>query len=115
MMMFEAIRDRDMQVMFFVGNRSCIEVHSGPMKDLRQMGPWLNVLDEGFNLHLCGDHLAEIRAVEKPTRRGPALSVEAFDSDGELIFQCFGMRQERNGDPEAWASLVAELPGEEGA
>lgn len=107
--MFEAVRDRKLQIMFFVGNRGCIEIHSGPMTELRQMGPWFNVLDERFNLHLRSDHMAEIWAVEKPTRRGPAISVEAFDAEGELIFQCFGMRTDRGGDAEAWAELVGSM------
>ena len=108
--MFETVRDREMQVMLFVGNRGCIEIHSGRLANLRPMGPWFNVLDERFNLHLRSDHLAEIWAVDKPTRRGAALSVEAFDADGELIFQCFGMRPEKGGDADAWANLVGSLP-----
>lgn len=98
-------------VMFFVGNAGCIEIHSGPMQTIKPMGPWLNVLDERFNLHLRGDHVAEVWLVDKPTKRGAAISVEAFDEDGELIFQCFGMRPEKGGDPDAWSALVAGLPG----
>lgn len=54
------------------------------------MGPWLNVLDPRFNLHLRADHIAEVWAVSKPTQRGPAVSVEAFDARGALILQIFG-------------------------
>lgn len=97
-------------VMFFVGNQGCIEIHSGTFHTLRPMGPWLNVMDPRFNLHLRGDHVAEVWAVEKPTRRGPALSVEAFDAEGALIFQCFGLRAEKGGDATQWAALVRDLP-----
>ncbi|MDO5603971.1 MAG: ChuX/HutX family heme-like substrate-binding protein [Paracoccus sp. (in: a-proteobacteria)] len=103
------------QVMMFVGNMGCIEIHSGGFGNLRPTGPWLNVLDARFNLHLRGDHVTEVWAVDKPTKRGPALSVEAFDENGDLIFQCFGMRGEKGGDPEAWAELVAALPAVAGA
>lgn len=102
-------------VMFFVGNQGCIEIHSGTFQVLHPMGPWLNVMDPRFNLHLRGDHLAEVWAVEKPTRRGPALSVEAFDAEGALIFQCFGLRPEKGGDAAQWAALVADLPALDGA
>ncbi len=108
--MFQAVHDQGQQVMLFVGNAGCIEIHSGPIRSLKPMGPWLNVLDDRFNLHLRADHLAEVWAVDKPTKRGPALSVEAFDADGALIYQCFGMRADRGGDPAAWARLVAGLP-----
>jgi len=108
--LLEAVRDQDQQVMLFVGNMGCIEIHSGPMRELKPMGPWLNVMDPRFNLHLRGDHVAEVWLVDKPTKRGPAISVEAFDENGDLIFQCFGMRADKGGDPEGWARLVAGLP-----
>lgn len=105
-----AVRDQDQQVMLFVGNMGCIEIHSGPIQELKPMGPWLNVMDPRFNLHLRGDHVAEVWLVDKPTKRGPAISVEAFDENGDLIFQCFGMRPEKGGDAAGWAQLVAGLP-----
>lgn len=108
--LFERVQERGEQVMIFVGNMGCIEIHSGRFENLKPMGPWLNVLDPRFDLHLRADHVAEVWAVDKPTKRGPAISVEAFDAEGELIFQCFGMRPEKGGDPETWAALVASLP-----
>lgn len=113
--LFDAVRDRNQQVMMFVGNTGCIQIHSGPMQVLKPMGPWLNVLDERFNLHLRADHVAEVWLVDKPTKRGPAISVEAFDAEGAVIFQCFGMRPEKGGDAAAWADLVAGLPRSEAA
>lgn len=108
--LFERVQDSGEQVMIFVGNMGCIEIHSGRFENLKPMGPWLNVLDPRFDLHLRADHVAEVWAVDKPTKRGPAISVEAFDAEGELIFQCFGMRPEKGGDPDSWAALVASLP-----
>ncbi|QFG35208.1 putative hemin transport protein [Paracoccus pantotrophus] len=108
--LLERVHAGGVGVMFFVGNMGCIEIHSGQVQSLRPMGPWLNVMDPRFNLHLRGDHVAEVWAVDKPTRRGPAISVEAFDAEGALIFQCFGLRPEKGGDAEQWAALVAGLP-----
>lgn len=108
--LFRAVQAQGQQVMLFVGNAGCIQIHSGPILSLAPMGPWLNVMDDRFNLHLRADHMAEVWAVDKPTKRGPALSVEAFDAQGALIYQCFGMRPEKGGDAEGWAALVAGLP-----
>lgn len=108
--LFHGVRDAGLPVMLFVGNMGCIQIHSGPVLTLAPMGPWLNVMDARFNLHLRADHVAEVWAVSKPTKRGEALSVEAFDAQGALIYQCFGMRADRGGNPDAWARLVAELP-----
>jgi putative hemin transport protein len=81
------------------------------------MGPWQNIMDPGFNLHLRTDHIAEVYRVEKPTSRGPAISVEAFDAEGALILQAFGFRKEKEGiDFTAdWAKIVDTLPVQEPA
>lgn len=104
-------RDSGIEVMVFVGNRGCIEIHGGPIETLKPMGPWQNVLDSGFNLHLRADHVAEVWAVEKPTQRGMAISVEAFDAEGGLILQMFGRRTKNRDSRPEWDELVATLPG----
>lgn len=108
--LFNAVQSQGLPVMIFVGNMGCIGIHSGPCQNLRPIGPWLNVMDERFNLHLRADHVAEMWQVEKPTKRGMAISVEAFDAEGALIYQCFGMRADKGGDPQVWADLVNGLP-----
>ncbi|ETX15932.1 hemin degrading factor [Roseivivax halodurans JCM 10272] len=109
--MLEAVRDQGVEIMLFVGNRGCIQIHSGGIGTLKTMGPWQNILDPGFNLHLRADHVAEVWAVEKPTQRGPAVSVEAFDGHGALIFQVFGLGKEGRDSRPAWGALVESLAG----
>ena len=89
-----ALSETDIEIMLFVANRGCIQIHTGPLNTIKPMGPWQNVLDQNFNLHLRTDHVAEVWAVEKPTKRGMAISLEAFDKDGGLILQMFGRRKE---------------------
>lgn len=108
--MLHALRDQGIEVMIFVGNPGCIQIHAGPVQNLRSMGPWQNILDPGFDLHLRLDHLTEVWAVNKPTQRGDAISVEAFDSQGQVILQVFGRRDgDRDHRPE-WGEIVAALP-----
>jgi len=106
-----AVAGQGIEVMVFTGNRGCIQIHSGPIETLRPMGPWQNVMDPRFNLHLRGDHIAEVWAVEKPTKRGMAVSLEAFDAHGALIFQIFGVGKEGRDHRAAWADIVKTLPG----
>lgn len=108
--LFEGLAGSGIAPMVFVGNQGCIQIHSGPIGTVRPTGPWFNILDPGFNLHLRADHVAEVWAVEKPTRRGTALSVEAFDAEGALILQCFAVRKPGNDHGPAFAKLVAGLP-----
>jgi putative hemin transport protein len=98
------------EIMIFVGNRGCIQIHTGPIEKLKPMGPWQNVLDPGFNMHLRLDRVAEVWVVDKPTQRGPAMSLEAFDDEGEIIFQIFGVGQEERDSRPAWRALLADLP-----
>ncbi len=97
-----------MQVMIFVGNLGCIQIHGGPIEKIVPMGPWINVMDPRFNLHLRADKIAEVYAVWKPTRTGDVFSVEAFAADGELILQIFGYRKDTPAEP--WNALVHALP-----
>lgn len=75
------------------------------------MGPWQNVLDPTFNLHLRLDKIAEVWAVEKPTQRGAAVSVEAFDKHGTMICQVFGVPKEGRDSRPAFRAIVKELEG----
>lgn len=109
--MLHKLQDSETEVMVFVGNRGCIQIHNGLIDTLRPMGPWQNVMDPGFNLHLRLDHVAEVWAVEKPTQRGIAVSVEAFDNKGMLILQVFGVGKEGNDHRPAWGKLVETLDG----
>jgi putative hemin transport protein len=99
-------------IMVFVGNPGMIQIHSGPVRRIDVMGPWLNVLDPGFNLHLREDQIAQAWAVRKPTSDGLVTSLELFDRDGETIAMFFGER--KPGRPElcGWRQLVGRLVGD---
>ena len=99
-----------MPIMCFVGNRGCIQIHSGPVKNVKTMGPWLNVMDETFHLHLRTDHVRELWAVRKPTKDGHVTSIEAYGADNEMIIQFFGKRHEGEGEREDWRFLAENLP-----
>jgi putative hemin transport protein len=97
-------------IMAFVGNRGCVQIHTGPVTNIKPMGPWLNVMDETFHLHLRIDHIAEAWVVRKPTRDGHVTSVEAFDADRNLIIQFFGERKEGEEERKDWRFLAENLP-----
>jgi putative hemin transport protein len=96
-------------IMVFVGNRHCIQIHTGPVQTLKAAGPWFNVLDPGFNLHLRETSIVESYVVTKPTEDGPVTSLELFDVEGESIATLFGRR--KPGLPESldWRALVQAL------
>jgi putative hemin transport protein len=102
-------------IMVFVGNHGMIQIHSGPVVNVREMGPWLNVLDPGFNLHLRADLIASAWVVRKPTSDGIVTSLELFDAAGENIAMLFGERKPGRPELDGWRTLVDPLPALEAA
>jgi putative hemin transport protein len=100
----------ELPIMCFVASRGCIQIHSGPIRAIKTMGPWINVLDETFHLHFRLDHVHETWAVRKPTRDGHVTSVEGYDSAGRLIIQFFGKRHEGQVERREWRLLAENLP-----
>ena len=99
-----------MPIMCFVGSRGCIQIHSGPIETIKPMGPWINVIDPTFHLHLRVDHIHEAWVVRKPSADGHVTSLEAYDADGRLIIQFFGKRNEGSAEREDWRFLAENLP-----
>jgi len=97
-------------IMCFVGNRGCIQIHHGPIFDVKPMGPWINIMDETFHLHLRLDQIAELWGVRKPTKDGNVTSLEAYDAEGRMIIQFFGERHEGEAEREDWRFLAENLP-----
>lgn len=108
--LFDGVAGTGLPVMVFVANAGCVQIHSGPITSVSPMGPWLNVMDETFHLHLRLDHVASAWAVRKPTADGHVTSVELYDANRELIIQFFGKRHEGVDELGAWRSVVEQLP-----
>ena len=108
-MMMQAAQE-EMPIMCFVGNKGCIQIHSGPVANIKTMGPWLNVMDPGFHLHLRTDRIAELWGVRKPNSDGHVTSLEAYDADGTMVIQFFGKRHEGKNERPDWRRLAEQLP-----
>jgi len=103
-----ACSERQVPVMVFVGNHGCIQIHTGTVTKLAEMGPWFNVLDPDFNLHLREDAVASAWHVIKPSADGDINSLELFDKDGEMIVQLFGKRKPGIPELREWKAIMTE-------
>jgi putative hemin transport protein len=108
----ELARDRKCEIMVFVGNKGCIQIHTGPVENLMERDGWFNVLDPIFNLHLKEGSIANTWITKKPTVDGIVTAVEVFDVDGEIIASFFGKRKPGIPELELWREIVAEIPAE---
>lgn len=98
------------EIMCFVSNPGCVQIHTGPVVNIQRMGPWINVMDPSFHLHLRQDRIAEVWAVRKPADTGHVTSIEAYDRDGEMVIQFFGRRKEGKAELASWRDLAEGLP-----
>lgn len=108
--LLEGASESGTPIMCFVGNPGCIQIHTGPIRTLKVMGPWFNILDPTFNLHLREDAIKDAWIVRKPTRDGIVTSLELYDADGLCFVQFFGERKPGKPELEGWLSIVAGLP-----
>lgn len=101
--------ERQVPIMVFVGNKGCIQIHSGEVTNLMEAGPWYNVIDPMFNLHLNETAIDTSFIVKKPSNDGIITSLEIFDKSGELIVQFFGKRKPGIPELEEWRTLVNDI------
>jgi putative hemin transport protein len=109
-LMLQQTSQQGTSIMCFVGNPGMIQIHTGPVQRIEAMGPWLNVLDPGFNLHLREDRIAAAWVVKKPTRDGVVTSLELFDAVGDTMAMFFGERKPGRPELPDWRALVESLP-----
>ncbi len=107
-MMHASVRE-GLPIMCFVANEGTVQIHSGPIVNVQTMGPWINVMDPTFHLHLRQDQIAETWAVRKPTKDGHVTSLEAYNAKGEMIIQFFGKRKEGFDERPDWRAIVENL------
>jgi putative hemin transport protein len=109
-LLLETAARTELPIMVFVGNPGVIQIHTGPVSNVRVMGPWLNVMDPDFNLHLREDQVRSVWLVRKPTAAGIVTSVELFDAAGRNIALLFGKRKPGIPESETWRAAAAKLP-----
>lgn len=108
--MMRAAAEKATDIMCFAGNHGAIQIHTGPVNNIQAMGPWINVMDPTFHLHLRQDHITECWVVRKPTKDGHVTSLEAYDAKGEMVIQFFGKRKEGMDELAEWREILQALP-----
>lgn len=103
------VSETGIDFMVFIGNKSCIQIHTGKANKIVRTGPWINILDEEFSMHLRDEQLTSVWLVKKPTNLGIIHSLEAYDKDGELIVQFFGKRKPNVPERDDWRKVVNSL------
>jgi putative hemin transport protein len=101
-------------IMIFVGSPGVIQIHGGAVERIVITGPWVNVLDPRFNLHLREDAIASAWIVRKPTSDGTVTSLELFDAQNRMIAQLFGKRKPGMTELEEWRQIINSIEHADG-
>jgi len=105
----EKARDKGCEIMVFVGNKGCIQIHTGPVNKLLEHETWYNVMDPKFNLHLNETGVNNVWVTLKPTEDGVVTAVEVFAKNGDLMATFFGKRKPGIPELPLWREVVSEL------
>ncbi|MGF1547823.1 MAG: ChuX/HutX family heme-like substrate-binding protein [Thiotrichales bacterium] len=90
-----------------VTNSGAIQRYAGPIRKLLRTGPWFNVLDPGFNLHLRTRAIATAWWVRLPTANGWVTHLEVFDHDGHEILRIADHREPDQAESPRWTELLS--------
>ena len=108
--LLESASELLLDIMVFVGSPGVVQIHTGPVNHLKTTGPWFNVLDPDFNLHLRQEDIASAWVVTKPTVSGPVTSLEIYDGAGHTIALFYGKRKPGQPENPVWRTLLNALP-----
>ena len=95
--------------MVFVGNPGIVQIFTGTVHNLKRTGPWMNVLDKGFNLHANTDGITDWFVVRRPSSDGRVTSLEGYNSNGEIVITLFGKRKPGQPESSHWQREVEVL------
>lgn len=102
-------RDSKCEILIFVANPGCIQLHSGLVENLKELETWYNVLDPKYNLHVREDAIDQTWVVKKPSKDGIITSVELYDKDNQNFVLIYGRRQMARPEMDLWREIVSKL------
>jgi putative hemin transport protein len=102
----KALSEYQIPTMIFVQNQSAVQSYAGHIKRLLRTGPWFNILDEGFNLHLNTEQIGQAWLITKPSENGYIHSLNVFDHNHNEIMIMTDNRTRGEQESIEWATLM---------
>lgn len=107
--LLEQLSAHSIESMIFVMNDAAVQSFAGVVCKLLRTGPWFNVLDPGFNLHIKTFGIGEAWFVRKPTEQGWVSTLDVFDHDGREILLITDRRERGQRESACWTELLEAL------
>jgi putative hemin transport protein len=100
---------KSIELMIFAMNDAAVQAYSGPVKKLMRTGPWFNVLDPEFNLHLRTDGIGKVWLINKPSNDGWVTTIDVLDKNGIEVMLIADNRMRGETESEQWQALCRKL------
>lgn len=96
--------------MVFVGNPGCIQIHTGPVRNVVERGGLVEVDDPAFLLRAEMEQIASAWVVRKPSRDCVITTLELYDVRGENCAILCGQRNPGEMERPEWIAVLEDLP-----
>lgn len=93
-------------IQVLVGNPGAMQLHDGPIQNLKITGPWFNVLDRDFNLHLNEMAVAGADIVQLTCKQQALTGLLIRGQNQQTIASVFGGYDETDGESVFWRDLL---------
>ncbi|MDX8129394.1 ChuX/HutX family heme-like substrate-binding protein [Methylomonas sp. OY6] len=97
-------------IQVLVGNPGAMQLHDGPIQNLKITGPWFNILDQRFNLHLNEMAVAGADIVQLRYRQHALTGLLVRGQNQQSILTIAGQFDEAAGESALWRDLLLALP-----
>lgn len=108
--MLNAVAAAGLPLVCKISSSGCLQIHEGPIKKIVPMGPWINIMDDGFHMHLRLDHLLATYVVRRTNGQHIKTSLEAYDPSGARAIYFSSPTGGTTDIENSWQTIIAELP-----
>ncbi len=82
---FDLVSKNNFPIQIHVIGNNCIQYHRDIIKNIKIFGPWFNVMDKKFNLHLMDENIETTKLIEFSKDDKKYYSLEFFDDKGNHL------------------------------
>lgn len=101
--------ERQIEIMIFVMGQSAVQSYAGKITKTLYTGPWFNILDDKFNLHLRYDDIDTVWLTRKPSEDGWVTSLDIFDRNSKELMVICANRSRGYPEREEWTKTLLEV------
>lgn len=108
--LLRSVADQQHPIILFGMNAGAVQSYAGTISNIVMHGPWFNILDPGFNIHLMPKQIGQVWHIRKPTSEGTVNSLSVLDFDGDEIMVITDHRMRGECEAGLWNHLLQQLP-----